>query len=479
MSISFHLSGLAEMARGPNSAAKKPWVRPPAPRKGWTYWISDEAKLFCEKTLAKRGIKLCERDVLVHELESIGLRTQFAARGWLGACTGYVSSHPIMVKEFLSNIVSRDCDARSFTSRPRGKDIVFSVHTIREMLDLPIVENPQWPLPSDVVPAPTEIVREITGGVYKELQQIRTGHMTPQYRILFKVLCSFIEPSAHTSDVTLAQAYLLYGIGRGYSFDLATKMWSDVFDYINHPRGTSSIPFASLITRFLNAHEVHITVGEPKVELPPPICFQTLSHSNSQVTLPERRLIPASPPAPNYPRITPAFPPLHAPPDFKLPWETLPSTSTSAPASSSVPPTSSDINLLAFLKTEFASLHNKIDVTAAAILALGVRLSTVETRLEAMDHYAHVREKIVDEMTKCLDALSRCTTSYVSTYGTAPVAGVGDDNGANRGDGSGDVNGERSNDEDDNEDEDEESNDADDDMDKDEECSADTDGECD
>ncbi|KAH7839209.1 hypothetical protein Vadar_001259 [Vaccinium darrowii] len=419
------------MTRGPNSAAKKAWVRPPAPRKGWTYWISDEAKHFCEKTLGKKAIKLCERDVLVHELESIGLRTQFTARGWLGACTGYVSSHPIMVKEFLSNIVSRDCDAHTFTSRTRGKDIVFSVHTIREMLDLPVVDNPQWPLPSDVVPAPTEVVREITGGVYKELQQIKTGHMTPQYRILFKVLCSFIEPSAHTSDVTIAQAYLLYGIGRGYSFDLATKMWSDVFDYVNHPRGTSSIPFASLITRFLIAHEVHITVGEPNVELTPPICYQTLSHSNSQVTLPDRHLIPASPPAPNYPRITPTFPPLYAPPGFKIPWETLPSPSTSAPASSSVPPTPLDNNLLAFLKTEFASLHNKIDVTAAAILALGVRLSAIENRLEGLDFCAHVRETIVSEMTKSLDALAGCTRTYVSNYGTAPVVEVDNANEAN------------------------------------------------
>lgn len=118
------------MAHGPNSIARKPWVRPPAPHKGWTYWITEEAKHFCEKTLAKKGIKLCECDVLVHELELIGLRTQF------GVLVLAMCLHPIMVKEFLSNIVSRDYDAHTFTSCPRGKDIVFSVYTIREMQDL-------------------------------------------------------------------------------------------------------------------------------------------------------------------------------------------------------------------------------------------------------------------------------------------------------------------------------------------------------
>lgn len=111
-------------------------------------------------------------------------------------------------------------------------------------------------------------------------------------------------------------------------------------------------------------------------------------------------------------------------------------------------------------------MHAKTDKGNAAILALGDRLSVIETLFGAKEQIAHVKDHIVDEVTKALDVFSGSTRSYVSHYGMALVAGVGEDNGAYLGDGSDDMNGEDSDDEDD-------------DKDEDEECSADTVGECD
>lgn len=421
-------------ARARTERPAKVWKRPPAPRNGWKYFISPEAQRKYERVLSGKGASLIERNVAIDQLHSIGMSAQFAQRGWISACSGYVPSHPEMVKEFLVNVVSANPEHLTFTSCTRGKDIVFSVGAIREMLDLPVVVGAQWPLSATEQPAPNEIYRELSGGVFDDMEKIKLGFLVPQYRILFKTLCSFIEPSGHTSDVTLSQAYLLYGIGRGYSFDLAVKIWSDVYDYILHPPGTSAIPFSSIITRFLREYQVHITPDEPRVNLPPPITFKTLHNSKYDISIPDDFVVPPSPLPPHYPRTTAVFSPLHTPPGFKSPWDKLASgAAASSSLPSSIPTTDRDNFLLAAIKTEFASMHSKLDVTADAILDLGIRLSAVESRLEALDHCAHVRETIVDEMTKALDVLADHTRSYVSRYGTNPDPEVGNDDGANLG----------------------------------------------
>ncbi|KAH7867285.1 hypothetical protein Vadar_031322 [Vaccinium darrowii] len=422
------------MPRARAEPPAKVWKRPSAPRNGWKYFICSEAQRKYERVLSGKGSSLIERNVAIDQLHSIGIGAQFAQRGWISACSGYIPSHPEMVKEFLVNVVSAHPEHLTFTSCTRGKEIIFSVDAIREMLDLPVVVGAQWPLPATEQPAPDEIYREMSGGVFNEMEKIKLSFLVPQYRILFKILCSFIEPSGHTSDVTLSQAYLLYGIGRGYSFDLAVKIWTDVYDYILHPPGTSAIPFSSVITRFLLAHKVHLTPDEPSVPLPPPITYRTLDNSKYDISIPDDYDVPFSPLLPRYPRTTAVFSPLHTPPGFKFPWDRIvigASTSSSLPASA--PSTERDTNLLAVITSEFAALHSKIDGTAAAISALGDRLSAVESRLEALDFCAHVRATIVDEMTKSLDALAGCTRKYVSRYGTDPVPGVGNDNVINLG----------------------------------------------
>ncbi|KAH7843442.1 hypothetical protein Vadar_016708 [Vaccinium darrowii] len=357
----------------------------------------------------------------------------FVLRGWINVCVDWLPSHPELVKEFFANINSCNAESQSLTSVVRGKDIVFSIATVRDKLKLPVVNDPQWPLSPSLVPTRREIVRELTGGVFSELDKLRLCFVTPQYRMLLKIICSFIEPCTHTSDATPDQAILMYGLGRGYSFDLATKIWNEVYGYHLHPPSTSYIPFASLITRFLLDHHVYITPDEPFVLLPPPIGKLTLENSDKPITIPKGHLVPSSPPAPNYRPTVPRYSSLHIPPTFKFHWDVPiggPSTSTSPPVSTSLPPTQRDINLMGLIQTEFASLHEKISKGYAAVLALGDRLSAIETRLGAKEQCAHVMEHVIDEVTKTLDVLAGSTRSYVSRYGTAPIVGVGGDNGA-------------------------------------------------
>lgn len=374
-----------------------------------------------DTVLVNKGVSMIERDVLIDELAAVGLTAQFVSRGWINVCVGWVPSHPELVKEFFANITSCNAESQTLTSVVRGKDIVFSVATVRDKLKLPVVNDPQWPPPPSLVPTRSEIVRELTGGVFTELDKLRLGFMTPQYRLLLKIICSFIEPCTHTSDATPVQSVLMFGLGRGYSYDLATKIWNDVYGYHLHPPGTSSIPFASLITRFLLDHHVYVTPGEPFVLLPPPIGKLTLENSDKPITIPHGHSVPSSPPTPNYPPIVPRYSSLHVPPTFKFPWDVFiggpststsvpvggPSSTTSPPVPTSLPPTQRDIDLMGIIRSEFASLHEKIDKGNAAIEDLVLRVSIIEDVLQIKTKCADCVSSFVAEAIEKLSATTR------------------------------------------------------------------------
>ncbi|KAH7856144.1 hypothetical protein Vadar_033260 [Vaccinium darrowii] len=275
------------MPKHQSEPTEKVWKRPREPKNAWKYFATPHAKRVYDTVLANKGISLIERNVLVDELSTVGITAQFVSRGWVNVCVGWLPSHPELVKEFFANITSCNAEDQSLMSVVRGKEIVFSVATVGDKLKLPVINNPQWPPPPSLVPPRCEIVRELTGGVFSEIDKLRLGFMTPQYRLLLKIICSFIEPCTHTSDATPDQAILMYGLGRGYSYDLATKIWNDVYGYHLHPPGTSSIPFASLLTRFILDHHVYVTPGEPYVLLPPPIGKLTLENSDKPITIPK------------------------------------------------------------------------------------------------------------------------------------------------------------------------------------------------
>ncbi|KAF7143793.1 hypothetical protein RHSIM_Rhsim05G0082500 [Rhododendron simsii] len=119
-----------------------------------------------------------------------------------------------MVKEFLANVSFVDLENFTFTTTMHHVNLEFSVGAIRTLCGLPILDQPQWPLSRTHMPSRTEIIRELTAGLYTVLNKIKQGDLAPHYRVLFKVFCSFIEPSGHTSDLTADQATLLYGIRR-------------------------------------------------------------------------------------------------------------------------------------------------------------------------------------------------------------------------------------------------------------------------
>lgn len=292
------------------------WKRPSESRAGFRFWVSEKAKKTYE-SLRLKGTTLIERDVLIEELDFVGLYTQFRQRGWVSVCSGNIGSRPVLVKEFLANITSVDPVGGSFTTRVRGVDLEFSVEVVCDLVGLLFVQHPQWPLSHDLLPDSAELQRELTGGVYTKLPKIQQGQLAPHYRLLNKIVCAFIDPSDNISHISPGRQLLLYG--RGYSFDLATKIWKDVYQYTHHPPGTSALPYISLLTRFMILHNVPVFEDEPLTLLKSPITPLTLQHSNAH-TFKSSVYMPHMIPEPRYPYVEPAYPSIFLPSDYVPIW---------------------------------------------------------------------------------------------------------------------------------------------------------------
>ncbi|KAH7837875.1 hypothetical protein Vadar_019190 [Vaccinium darrowii] len=328
------------------------WKRPSEPRAGFRFWVSETAKKTYE-SLRLKGTTLIERDVLITELDFVGLHTQFRQRGWVSVCFANIGSRPTLVKEFLANVTSVDPDNGSFTSR-----------------------------------------RELTGGVYNKLPKVQQGQLAPHYRLLNKIVCAFINPSDNISHISPGRQLLLYGIGRGYSFDLATKIWKDVYQYTHHPPGTSALPYISLLTRFMVLHSVPIFQDEPLTLLKAPITPLTLQHSNINAhTFKSSVYMPRVIPEPRYPHVEAAYPPIFLPSDY-VPIYLQPDQSVEIepPPSTTLPhatiPESTPLNseLMAFLQQQFQVLNGRLD-------GFGLQLDGFNLRLNAMASHLVTLEK--------------------------------------------------------------------------------------
>lgn len=100
----------------------------------------------------------------------------------------------------------------------RGTWITIYVDDIAEFLDIPVVEDCDYPIPEDsqVSINYDMIVTTLCGedtcwpGGY-----VPHGNLTKEYRFLNRFVYHNLEPRGHTSDVNHKNGYMLYCIGRG------------------------------------------------------------------------------------------------------------------------------------------------------------------------------------------------------------------------------------------------------------------------
>ncbi|KAH7846771.1 hypothetical protein Vadar_017946 [Vaccinium darrowii] len=342
------------------------WKRPSESRAGFRFWVSDKAKQTFDSYRLK-GTTLIERDVVIEELDFVGLHTQFRQRGWVSVCSGNIGARPVLVKEFLANVTSVDPDG------------------------LPLVHHPQWPLSHDLLPVSVELQRELTGGVYTKLPKVQQGQLAPHYRLLNKIVCAFIDPSDNISHISPSRQLLLYGIGRGYSFDLATKIWKDVYQYTHHPPGTSALPYISLLTRFMVLHSVPIFQDEPLTLLKPPITPLTLQHSNAH-TFKSSVYMPRVIPKPRYPQVEAAYPPIFLPSDYVPIWlqpdqpaEIEPPPTATLPNATIPDSTPLNSELMAFLQQQFQILNGRLDVFGNQLDGFNLRLNAMASHLVSLE----------------------------------------------------------------------------------------------
>ncbi|KAG5531343.1 hypothetical protein RHGRI_026085 [Rhododendron griersonianum] len=168
-SLHSSFSHLAMSRASSSRAPAKPWCRSSESQVGFSYFVSKEASNYCDDVLSKKGQDLIKRNIQIHDFKGFGISEQFEQWGWVDAFLGYDDVYPEMVREFLTNVTNIDLSLGSFTTYARGMRMNFSVNSIRAMLNLPIVDNPQWPLAPSLMPSRCEVLRELTGGVYTVL----------------------------------------------------------------------------------------------------------------------------------------------------------------------------------------------------------------------------------------------------------------------------------------------------------------------
>lgn len=377
-----------------NTSNARAWRRPSESSVGYRYFVSDKARKRFNEIFLKKGGKMIERNIDINDFASSGIKQQFTLRGWLGLCSKNEKSHPMMVREFFANVTEVDIVNGFFFTYVRGLQLRFSVDTVRNILQLPVVENPQWPFAPEISPDREEVFRELTDHVATHLADLSQGLMAPQFRMLHKIVCNSIEPVDHIHSVPISRAHFLYAVGLGYSVDLGKKIWTHIFQYAKRPPGTAGIPFASLLTRFMLGENVSTLPDEPTVFPMRAIDSATerLSTAQNATLLKAKRpsfLYPSK-----YPSLVPLFPPVHAPQDYNPPWNDTSPTSQDVPppsaSASDVPPPPSldpvsggfsfSLEVMDLIRQQFGFWNSRMD-------GLEERFEAYEAKFESISAY--------------------------------------------------------------------------------------------
>ena len=96
------------------ASSSRRWKRPREDDLTFKSFVSPRAEEMYNLFMRKVH-RMVERNILVADFESTGLFEQFSEHGWLGLCSGHDYGLPILVSEFMANLISVHTDMHSFS----------------------------------------------------------------------------------------------------------------------------------------------------------------------------------------------------------------------------------------------------------------------------------------------------------------------------------------------------------------------------
>ena len=114
------------------------------------------------------------------------------------------------VREFYNNMEIEE--SGSLKTYVRGKWITITMDDIVDFIDIPVVENPNYPtLENSQVPIDYDLVCTTICGADTRWPGgiLPRGNLTAEYRFLNRFVCHNLEPRGHTSNVSHKNGYLL------------------------------------------------------------------------------------------------------------------------------------------------------------------------------------------------------------------------------------------------------------------------------
>ena len=106
------------------------------------------------------------------------------------------------VQEFYNNMQIED--SGSIKTFVREKWITISLVDIADFFDIPVVENPDYPIPANTQINYDDVATTICGAVTAAWPGVLIlhGKLTAEYRFLNRFVCHNLEPRGHTFDVS-------------------------------------------------------------------------------------------------------------------------------------------------------------------------------------------------------------------------------------------------------------------------------------
>ena len=165
----------------------------------------------------------------------------------------------------------------------RGKWISLSPAILADFLEIPVVENPHYPIPANSQINYDDVATTICGaGTAWPGGLLPHGNLTAEYRFLNRFVCHNLEPRGHTSDVAQKNGYLLYCIGTSKSVNIPQVILNAMIKTLTAKKN-SILPFGVLITDFLTFKEVPKRSSDLTQKIRNPINTWTLTLSTSHV----------------------------------------------------------------------------------------------------------------------------------------------------------------------------------------------------
>lgn len=240
-----------------------------------------------------------EREV-AEELHDKLVFRSLATRNWFPLVTFHSKQIYVdWVREFYNNMEIQD--SGNLKTYVRGKWITISASDLADFIDIPEVENPDYPIPAN-----TQIDYDLVGlTICGEPTAwpgglIPHGNLTDEYRFLNRFVCHNLEPRGHTSDVAQKNGYLLYCIGTGRRVNIPQIILNAIVRTLSAKKN-SILPFGVLISEFLAHKGVPKKSSDVLQKIRNPINSRTLTLSTSHVQHAQGDEAPGEAPAPAAP----------------------------------------------------------------------------------------------------------------------------------------------------------------------------------